>query len=50
MQATAEALADLAKYESIIVDLPPLTSAISFRDGRTCWMQWSAWPHGARHQ
>ncbi len=32
MQATAEALADLAEYESIIVDLPPLTSDISFRE------------------
>ena len=28
----AEALADLAEYESVIVDLPPLTSDISFRE------------------
>lgn len=32
MQATAEALADLAEYKSIIVDLPPLTSDTSFRE------------------
>src|SRR5690606_13688543 len=28
----AEALADLAEYESVTVDLPPLTSDISFRE------------------